>query len=318
MKIPSASEILSYKMVPVLMAMVAVFVLPIWAGTYILSLVITLLVYITLVGAWNIMSGYTGYLFLGAATFYGLGAYIVALTEDTVPYLATIPLAGAFCCGVAFLIGVPLLRIRGAYFIITTYALSVFLSNTILYYEQTYSSTIGRWITVQDIVLIYIIIAAITFLTLISAYLIKNSRFGYGLLAIKGNEEAAEMMGVNTFLSKNVAFSICALFMGLIGAASIALIGYVDNTIAFDPIISFNTLIFSIVGGSGSIIGGVISASIFSLAFEIVRARGEPFFFLMGLGAIVYIIIFYLPGGIGSLLSSLRRRIRGAGKNSSI
>jgi len=91
---------------------------PFYLPGYTLEVLMYILVYVILVGAWNIISGYTGYIFLGTSAFFGIGAYFYALTQNVLPYVVAVPVAGAFCFVVSFLIGIPLLRIRGAYFTI--------------------------------------------------------------------------------------------------------------------------------------------------------------------------------------------------------
>jgi len=276
---------------------------------YLLSLFISVLVYVTLVAAWNIISGYTGYLFLGAAAFYGLGAYVVPWTSGLLPYLAAIPVAGALCFAAAFLIGVPFLRIRGPYFIIATFALGQLISNVILYYEVVFTRTVGRWIALQDLELIYINMVTIAFGTVIAAYFVKNSRFGYGLLSIKGDEEAAEASGVPTTMHKLFAFGLCAFFMGLAGAASVPRFGYADNTIAFSSTVSFNTLIIASLGGSGNVVGGTISAILLTLVFELFFSAAEPYPFLVLMGALIFLVVFY-GGRLAQLRDRLKRSLR--------
>lgn len=273
---------------------------------YMLELLLYALVYVALVGAWNIISGYTGYLFLGTSAFFGVGAYFYALTEGMLPYAAAVLTAGALCFVMAFLIGIPLLRIRGAYFAIASYALCLLFGNLILYYEQVITATTGRWLSIQKAPLVYAVIWAITVLTLIASYIIKNSRFGYGLLSIKGDEDVAEALGINTVLYKCLAFGISAFFMGLVGAALIVHGGYVDTTIAFNPVFSFNTLIMGLVGGLGSIRGGLVSAIFISLLYELFGTRGDPYLFLIGLGILIFVIMFYAPKGVEGLLEKIK------------
>jgi branched-chain amino acid transport system permease protein len=276
---------------------------------YTLGLMISVLAYVTLVASWNIISGYAGYLFLGAAAFYGLGAYVVPLTSKFVNWYLAIPLAGVICFTVAFVIGIPFLRIRGPYFIIATYAFAELISNVILYLEHQITGTIGRYITIQGTQEIYFAALLVAFLSVIVASSIKDTKFGLGLLSIKGNEDAAAASGVDTTLYKLLAFGVTALFMGMAGAAVIPRLGYIDNTIAFRAQISFNTLVMGILGGAGSILGGVTSAVALSLLFEIFFSSSDPFPYLTALGCLLFVAIFFMPGGLGHLFGrfSLKR-----------
>jgi len=280
---------------------------------YSLALMISVLAAVAMVASWNVISGYTGYLFLGAAAFYGLGAYVVAIAADTVSWYAAIPLAGAVCFCVAFVIGIPFLRIRGPYFIIATYAFAELISNVLLYLEATFSGTIGRYIETVDTFQIYIAILSVAFASVIVCSAIRQSKFGLGLLSIKGDEDAASASGVNTTLYKLIAFGVTAMFMGMAGAAVIPRLGYIDNTIAFSTRISFKTLVMGVLGGAGSIAGGAVSAVLLSLLFEIFFSSADPFPFLIALGVLLFVAIFFMPGGLAQLFSKILKRIRRTG-----
>lgn len=276
---------------------------------YMLALMISVLAAVALVASWNIISGYAGYLFLGAAAFYGLGAYVVPLTSDVVSWYVAIPLAGVICFGVAFVIGIPFLRIRGPYFIIATYAIAELISNVLLYLEHTFSRTIGRYITIQDTMEIYVAILLVAFASVMVSSAIRETKFGLGLLSIKGDEDAASASGVNATLYKLIAFGVTAMFMGMAGAAVIPRLGYVDNTIAFSSRISFNTLVMGVLGGAGSVAGGAVSAVVLSLLFEIFFSSAEPFPYLIALGVILFVAIFFMPGGLAQLFSRISAMI---------
>jgi len=279
---------------------------------YVLALMISVLATVALVASWNIISGYAGYLFLGAAAFYGLGAYFVALSSNVLSWYAAIPLAGLICFVVAFAIGIPFLRIRGPYFIIATYAVAELISNVLLYMEHTFAGTIGRYVTIQEPLEIYIAILLVAFAAVIVSSSIRHTKFGLGLLSIKGDEDAASASGVNTTLYKLIAFGVTAMFMGMAGAAVIPRLGYVDNTIAFAPRISFNVLVMGVLGGAGSVLGGAVSAVVLSLLFEIFFSSAEPFPFMVALGLVLFVAIFFMPGGLAQLFSRISKRIGGA------
>jgi branched-chain amino acid transport system permease protein len=295
--------------VAVLVAFALVLGASFFVDPYVLALMTSILVAVALVASWNIISGYAGYLFLGAAAFYGLGAYVVALTSDVLSWYAAIPLAGLLSFAVAFAIGIPFLRIRGPYFIIATYAIAELISNVLLYMEHTFAGTIGRYVTIQDTLQIYIAISLVAFAAVIVSSSIRETKFGLGLLSIKGDEDAASASGVNTTLYKLIAFGVTAMFMGMAGAAVIPRLGYVDNTIAFSSRISFNTLVMGVLGGAGSVAGGTVSAVVLSLLFEIFFSSAEPFPFLIALGVVLFVAIFFMPGGLAQLFSRISRRI---------
>jgi len=286
--------------------------LPAFAPRYIIQTFITVAMYVALVGAWNILSGFTGYLFLGVSAFYGIGAYTYAVLSPGMPYYAAILAAGAICFVTAYLIGMPFLKIRGPYFAIASYALVLLFGNLILYYEQVVSKTVGRWISMESLSTIYTSLVIITLVTFIVALLIKRSKFGYGLSCIKGNEDVANVIGINTFRYKCLAFGICAFFIGLVSAAITPRGGYIDTTIVFAPQIAFNTLVMGVFGGLGSLRGGMLSAFIISLLLELFGTKGDPYPFMVGMGILLFIVIFFIPKGIESIFGRVEKRLKKA------
>lgn len=277
---------------------VVFFTIPLYAPRFVFQVLLTIILYIHLVIAWNIFSGFTGYLFLGVAAIYGVVGYAYAIISTKLPYLLTIFLVGLISFVIAYLLGMVFLRIRGPYFTIASYALVLLFSSLVLYYEQAVSYRTGRTVTIIPISTIYIVLLVITIITLVVASLLKNSKFGYGLSCIKGNEDLASVVGIDTSLYKSLAFSISAFFIGMGAAAIIPRGGYIDTTTVFAPIISFNVLVMGVIGGVGSLRGGMISALFLSLLFELFATRQNPYPFFISLAILLMLGIFFFPKGI--------------------
>jgi len=291
----------------VIVALAVSLLLPSFAPRYIIQTFITVALYLALVGAWNILSGFTGYLFLGVSAFYGIGAYAYAIFSESIPYYAAIVMAGVVCFVIAYLIGMPFLKIRGPYFTIASYALVLLFGNIILYYEQVVTRTTGRWVSMEPLSNVYTTLVILCFITFLVAYLIKRSKLGYGLFCIRGNEDVANVIGINTFRYKCLAFGLCALFIGMISAAVTPRSGYIDTTIVFAPQIAFNTLVMGVFGGLGSLRGGLLSAFVISILLELFGTRGDPYPFLIGLGVLLFIVIFFLPKGLESVIEHAQK-----------
>jgi branched-chain amino acid transport system permease protein len=276
---------------------------PAFASRYMLQILLTIVLYVQLVTAWNILSGFTGYLFLGVAAFYGIAGYAYAIVSQYLPYLIAIPLVGVLCFAISYAIGMLLLRIRGPYFAIASYALVLLFANVVLYYEQTYSRVTGRVVSVLPVATTYLTLLGITVATIGVAYLIKRSKFGYGLSYVKGNEDLANVVGINAPRYKCLAFGVSAFFIGMAAAAIVPRGGYIDTTVVFAPAISFNTLVMGVVGGLGSIRGGVLSATFFSLLFELFGTSANPYPLFMLMGLLLMIVIFAFPQGIEGMIA---------------
>jgi branched-chain amino acid transport system permease protein len=124
------------------------------------------------------------------------------------------------------------------------------------------------------------------------SHFVKNSKFGLGLLSIKNDEVAAESCGIPTTKYKLLAFGITAILMGSTGAIMASRAGYIDPDIAFPPYISVYTLVMGILGGIGSLAGGIISAIVLSVLFEVFLSMGNPYPFGVLLGALLIASIF--------------------------
>jgi branched-chain amino acid transport system permease protein len=265
--------------------------------------------YVCLASSWNIFSGYTGYVSLGHVAFFGFGAYITAIfiTKFNLSPWLSIILGGVFAMILAVGIGLLCLRIRGAYFAITTLCIAEMLKVV-----ATNLTVFGgvEGIVVPPILsrtLAYYIALVITTLTVFSTVIISHSKLGKALICIGENEDVAEMLGVNTFRYKLLSFNISSLFPGLFGGLYILYTSYIDPPMAFTPLISFNSMLYCLFGGMGTIIGPIIGPVILAGVGEILWCY-FPYVHLIILGILVVIFVIYFPGGIMEISSKIRAR----------
>jgi len=284
-------------------------ILPEIASSYVVAIIISILSYVALTEAWNILSGYTGYFFFGAAAFYGVGQYAGAILMSFTPYYASVALSASLAFVIACGLGIVFLRIRGAYFAIGSYALTAALANVVFYWQSHVARTTGVLVPVQDNSTVMRCMLAIALVTIGTAYLIKNSKFGLGLFAIRENEDAAETAGVNTTLYKVVAFGICGLLMGATGAAVVARLGYVDVFGAFAEYISIYPVVMGLLGGIGTVVGPIMGAVIVGSIFEVFFGSGDPYPFELGLALLLICIVQFVPSGFPEMLRHLSRLV---------
>ena len=289
--------------------------LPLYAPGYYISLLISILMWVILAVGWIIFSGYTGYISLAVAAFFGLGSYMTVIIWPILPSFPLVIIAGGLASGFfAILIGFPCLRIRGPYFIILTLGLSELVKYISQIYEVRVRGALGTILLggPSSEVFYYslIIIAAITVVT---AYFVKNSKFGLGLFSIKANEEAAEAMGVDTTRYKLLSFGLSALFMGFAGAVMALRWTYIDPTVAFNPLITFEVTIMAIFGGMEDFRGPIIGATVLTLISEAFGIR-YPYHYMGLLGITLILLIKFLPTGLMGVISRLyiRKKIVGA------
>lgn len=283
------------------------------------------LMFIVLAQAWNILGGYGGYLNLGMAAFFGLGAYaagVLSYQYGLSPFI-TIPFAGV--AGIVFgvLVGVPSLRLRGPYFAILTLIIG-FLMETVALNARITRGAMGIYletipfsprVTAQLFYFVYLVLAVAV---VILVYRIEHSKYGYALVAIREDEEAAEVLGVRTTWLKIVALLLGAFIAGIAGAIYGYRINYIEPFGTFSIAISIDVVLMTIVGGSGTWQGPVIGVPLVMLIAEILRVgvtRLDVFgtnvpteFNRVIFGIILVVVAMYARDGIVGLFHKVRGR----------
>jgi len=264
--------------------------------------------YIILTVSWVIFSGPTGYISLAPAAFFGVGIYTSAILGKALPLPIVISIGGlaGFCLGL--LVGALTLRLRGIYFAIFTFGLVELIKHLLLFWELHVTGTRGRFVMVVDYNTIYYLMLIIFVLLLLTAYLIRHSKYGLALQSIGQNEDAAAHTGINVTMVKVITFAISAFFMGAAGAIMATKWTYIDPYIAFNPFFSFMPVLMAIFGGMGQLYGPVIGAAIFTYLEEFLITR-LPELYMLIFGTILVIAILYLPDGLVGLIQKLWNRI---------
>ena len=282
-------------------------VIPFYSTDYIVSVLLDILTWIGLTESWIILSGFTGYISLGHSAFFGIGAYVMAISWLKLPYPLIVLISATSSMALAFAIGFPVLRVRGPYFVILTLGLSEFAKYLFINYEVNVKGTVGRILLgVPNIRTLYFSLLIIAIVTIFCAYLIKRSRFGYGLFSIREDEDAAESLGIDTSIYKWLAFGISAFFPGAIGATMALRRTYIDAYSVFDPIVSFQIIVMAFFGGMGKLHGPILGACILTLISEFLWAR-YPHYYLIVLGVILVFIVKFMPSGILGIFELLEK-----------
>jgi branched-chain amino acid transport system permease protein len=280
--------------------------LPHYAPPYTVILLTSMLMYIVITVSWTIFSGPTRYISLASAAFFGVGVYTSAILGFALPLPAVIVIGGLVSFILALFIGFLTLRLRGMYFIIFTFGISELIRNFLLWYEAEMTGTVGRWVVVVDHNTVYYVMLVILVLTLLTAYLIRRSRFGLALQSIGAHEEAAAHRGINVTLVKVITFAISAFFMGAAGAIMATRWTYIDPRIAFNPLLSFMPVLMAIFGGMGQIYGPVIGAAVFAYLEEFLITE-FPYYYMLLFGFILVVVILFLPNGLVGLVQKWRK-----------
>lgn len=272
--------------------------LPLLVSDYYVSVFLDLLMWIALTESWIILSGFAGYISLGHAAFFGLGAYLMAMAWTQLPYILAVILAGMFSAGFAFAIGFPFLRVRGPYFVILTLGLTELTKYIVINLEIKLGGTVGRVLMMTPgLDTLYYSILVVSVMATVTAYFVKNSRFGMGLLSIKEDEDAADALGINTSFYKWLAFGISASFPGMVGAILALRRSYIDPYTVFNPMLSFQVIVMAFLGGVEDIEGAMLGAVVLTLISEALWAQ-YPYYYLILLGLIMIVLVKFMPLGV--------------------
>ena len=283
----------------------------------------TLLMYVGLASSLNILLGYTGYVSFGHIVFFGLGGYVgfYLLSHLGWSLYPAALFGGIFCSVLASLLGLAVLRLRGAYFALATIGVNeaarAFVSNfspfggaTGMSLDYSVYSLYGG--SMKALWLAFILVWLIAIAVVIMSYLVKQSRFGLGLMAIREDEDAAMVMGVKAPQAKTWAYALSAFFPGLIGTIYFFKNGNVEPGDAFRLHLSIEMLVMIMLGGQGTVLGPILG----SLGYE--RLRGyllvSPLFKNLHLaisGVALLLIILFVPAGAVGWLRRRFPRLRG-------
>ena len=272
---------------------------------FLLSALGTVFLYVVLTQAWNILGGYGGYLNFGMVTFFGVGAYTSAVLFqyfELSPFL-TAPVAGLASAVLGVLIGIPTLRIRGAYFALVTMIITFAVQTLVLDLPVT-QGALGVYLQPLRLSplaverLFYFLFLGCAFLVTVLVYAIENSNFGWALIAIREDEDAAEIIGVRTVEVKWIANGIAAFIAGVVGGLYAQRIMYIEpsGTFAFD--ISLNVVLMAVIGGAGTWQGPLIGAPLVLLVADMLRITVTSEVNRAIFSVVVILIALFIPGGV--------------------
>jgi branched-chain amino acid transport system permease protein len=270
----------------------------------------TLLMYAGLASSLNILMGYTGYVSFGHIVFFGLGGYtgFYFISQQGWPLYPAALVGGLLSAALAGLLGLAILRLRGAYFALATIGINeaarAFVNNfkpfggptgmsiNFSVYREYGGPAQALWTTFTVMWLVALAILAVS-------YAVKRSRFGLGLMAIREDEGAAMIMGVNAPRAKTLAFIISAFFPGIIGTLFLFKNGNVEPGDAFRLQMSIETLVMIMLGGQGTVLGPMLGAA----AYQQLRTYllTSPLFKNLHLafaGLALLLIVLFIPAGI--------------------
>jgi branched-chain amino acid transport system permease protein len=301
-----------------LLVFITLAAMPFIADNYFVKLATFIAMYSALALSWNFIGGFTGYPSFATAAFIGLGSYAGAILQNAGINLVT---AWAFASIITIIfaafLGFAILRVKGHYFAVGSIAVVEVLRLITSSWSSFTGGGDGLNVKIMEggpdfagRVFLYAMLC-VMLLAFLTTLWVDRSKFGFGLKAIKQNEDAADMVGINVTIYKIAAFSLSAVFCGTTGAIYASWIGYIAPVDAFSILTTLKVPVMVLLGGEGTVFGPVLGALVFVILEESVWAH-----FLEAnqaiLGLIIVFLIFFLPGGILKIdYRKLLAKIRG-------
>ncbi len=290
---------------------------------WVLNLFIFTLMYAALASAWNIVGGYSGYISLGHAAFFGIGAYAIGITFTHMSIGAgyrpfyVLPLVGI---GVA-LASVPIawvaFRTRAATFAIVTITLLFVVQQLAFNLRSITDGSQGIAMPAPSFPVstyerpFYFAMLAVLALAVLLSWAIRGSKLGLALLSIRDDEDRARGLGVQTTVAKLIAFALSVGLVAMVGGVWAYYIGFIYPQFAIDPLVTIGMVLMVYLGGKATVWGPVLGAFILVPAQQYLAYRlGASQLYLVGYSAVFLTVMLLLPRGILPSVSDKTRRLR--------
>lgn len=283
--------------------------LPLADDGFWLALGISIASYVAMATAWALFSGPTNYVSLATAAFFGSGAYVVSALAESAPWPVVLAAAAVVGALLAFVVGIATLRLSGVYFVIFTFGLAELIRQLVTWYQTQVSGSVGRYIFVDiSSAEIYWQLLGICSLTYFIGWAIARSRLGFALRVIGDDETVAAHSGIHTAYFKVLLFCISGALIALVGAVMAPRFTYIEPTIAYSAMVSFQVVIMALLGGAKRLWGPLVGVVPFTVLYELISGRFPNHTHLL-LGVAFLLIVYFVPQGVAGWLEKLWQRM---------
>jgi len=270
-------------------------------STYLVSFFLSVFIAAVLAQSYDWVGGHMGYLNLGHASFFGIGAYTFGILLRAgqpllLAFLAGVTLAVSFALAISY----PFFRLRGAYFALATFGLVALLELLASNLSRLTGGSEGLTVPTgyrlyhayyATLVLLALLVAATAWLA--------RSRLGLAFVSIREDEEVAGTFGVNTYAVKCLGLMASAAVAGLAGGLYCWYLTYIIPATVFGLDIAIGPIVMAMLGGSGTVVGPLLGALVVDVIREVLRLR-TPYLALTIYGAILVLVGLFLPGGLAA------------------
>ncbi|HLG65373.1 MAG TPA: branched-chain amino acid ABC transporter permease [Ktedonosporobacter sp.] len=319
----SNSKLLQSTGLLLLLAMAIAFPL-LFSNPAITAIAVFTLLFAAAATGWNIFSGYTGYIALGHAAYFGIGAYALAIMcQDWhipggyMPFLL-VPVAGLLAAIAAIPLGGIALRVRRHTFVVITIAMFFILQLLAYNLRNITNGSTGMGLPIPtdwsgdffNTPFYYVALAVLLFAIAISWW-VRHSKYGLGLLAIRDDEDRALGLGVHVEASKLSAFVISAFIVGMVGAVWAYFVESIYPPVAFDALFDVAVTLMAFLGGVGTIAGPILGALLLEPTQQYFTLQFGQNYYLVIYGAMFLVVILLLPRGVIPTLTEYWTRLVG-------
>jgi branched-chain amino acid transport system permease protein len=294
------------------LVLLVLILIPLVSNNFLIRFWTDILMFAIMASAWNIIGGYTGYASFGNVVFFGIGAYVTAmLMEKAGLGFGPSYLAAGVCAAIfAVLIGLPVLRLRGHYFAIATLGVAEAMKALVQNLDITegnagiYLPMLNLGIKQQYLFFFYMTLGTLV-VTLAVTWLLLNAELGYSLVAIREDEEAAGSVGINTTISKTIAFALSGFFTGLAGSIYAFQQAFIQPGPVFSVETTVKMIVMAVFGGMGRLFGPLLGA----FSIQVISETLSNYFLVahtLFFGTVVVLAIVFTPKGLMDLIVKRR------------
>ena len=295
----------------------------VFSAPWIQDLFLFTLMYAALATAWNIVGGYSGYISLGHAAFFGVGAYAmgVTFTHTSIgngyrPFLF-LPVIGIGVALASLPIGWVAYRTRAATFAIVTITMLFVAQQLAFNLRSITGGSQGIAIPTPNFsvssynVPFYFGMLAVLLLSMLASWWVRGSKLGLALFAIRDDEDRARGLGVQTGFTKLTSFGLSAGLVAMVGGVWAYYLSFIYPQFAVDPLVTIGMVLMVYLGGRGTLWGPVLGAFVLVPAQKYLAYRlGASDLYLVGYSSVFLVVILLMPRGILPSLADRGRRLR--------